>query len=249
MFKERQGPTHPETRLAARTQRRIENLLDPGRLGLQIAASISLQQNTFHRDWYPRPKAQVNEKNTVRVMHWNILADKLAYPDFKKGGFGCDLAVLNWNQRKEKIYAEILKHNPDILITVELDHYEDLSYVLEEDYGYKSVWEKKNRMFYSDGTGIFWKDNRFNVEKVVKTPLRKSLGDEQFVDQVLVAVKLCPNSSMNDFTPFVVAGIHLKSTNKAKGEKVRLDQCKQVLEILDSEFKDVPIVLGADLNA
>ena len=50
------------------------------------------------------------EKNKIRVMHWNILADKHAYADFKKGGFACSLDLLDWNKcRKDKICAEILQ--------------------------------------------------------------------------------------------------------------------------------------------
>merc|ERR1711920_297693 len=51
------------------------------------------------------------------------------------------------------------------------------------------------------------------------------------------------------FCPFVAAGCHLNAEEKSIGEQIRLHQCKQILNILQNQFADHPIILGADLNS
>jgi len=251
-FRINSDPTHPDARLAARTKRRIELRLYPEMLKEKKEQRDKLMEETYERKWSSSPIERGNQKkNIIRVMHWNLLADKLAYPDFKKGGFGCDFDLLNWNKwRKERVLAEIIKYDPDVLVLVELDHYEDIRFVLQEDFGYRSIWKKKNSNFYTDGTGIFWKRNRFKSGIVYKKPLMKSLGKCKEADQVFVAVELesLPDQEDN-FGNFVVGGCHLKSTKKSIGEQIRLDQCEQVMRILKQEFSGLPIVIGSDLNA
>jgi len=245
--------THPDTRLAARAKRRLELKLNPELKDKENSLRYDLIKNTYNRPW----RGVVTESddqikpNKIRVMHWNLLADKLAYPDFKKGGFGCSFDLLDWNKcRKDKVCAEIIKYSPDVLVVVELDHYEDIRFILQEDFGYESIWKKKNRNFYTDGTGIFWKKERFESGHKYKKPLAKELGSLKEADQVFVAVELFPRKELgDDFIPFVVGGCHLKSTKKSKGEVSRLDQCKQIVKILEGEFYGRPVILGADMNA
>jgi len=113
------------------------------------------------------------------------------------------------------------------LVVVELDHYEDIRFILQEEYDYESVWKKKNNSFYDDGTGIFWKKDRFKAEKILKILLARTGCPQKEADQVFVAVQLAPNNeeSKGDFIPFVIGGCHLKSTKKSTGENIRLDQC------------------------
>merc|ERR1711920_849371 len=75
------------------------------------------------------------------------------------------------------------------------------------------------------------------------------MGSPDEADQVLVAVELSAALPNEDFVPFVIAGCHLKSTKRVKGEKIRLDQCEQILHILRRHFQDTPVILAADLNA
>jgi len=251
-FSVNSDPTHPDARLAARTKRRIELKLNPKILKEKEEQRFKLRKETYDRNWSPSLIESSNKrKNVIRVMQWNLLADKLAYPDFKKGGFGCNFDVLNWNEnRKDKVLAEIIKYDPDVLVLVELDHYEDIRFVLQEDFQYESIWKKKNKNFYTDGTGIFWKRNRFKSGRVYKKPLMKSLGLSKEADQVFVAVELeSLRYHGENFAKFVVGGCHLKSTKKSKGELIRLDQCRQVMGILNDEFRGLPIVMGSDMNA
>jgi endonuclease/exonuclease/phosphatase family metal-dependent hydrolase len=243
---------HPDTRLAARAKRRLELKLNPGLKGKENHLRYELIQNAYERNWI-KPLQGKDEgigKNKIRVMQWNILADKLAYPDFKKGGFGCSFDLLDWTScRKDKVCAEIIKYDPDILIVVELDHYEDIRLVLQEDFEYENIWKKKNKNFYTDGTGIFWKKNRFQFGKIYMEPLMNSKSTAE-ADQIFVAVELHPQvDAGEDFAPFVVCGAHLKSTKKSKGEVMRENQCKQIIAILKKEFPKFPVILAADLNA
>jgi mRNA deadenylase 3'-5' endonuclease subunit Ccr4 len=251
-FRQNSDLTHPDTRLAARARRRLEIKLNPGLINSKKKFWHGLMENMYKRKWRGPiiDGGEQTKGNKIRIMHWNLLADKLAYPDFKKGGFGCPFELLDWDgKRKDKVIAEIIHYQPDVLVLVELDHYEDIRMVLQEDFGYQSIWKKKNKNFYTDGTGIFWKKDRFDSGKIWKKPLAKKLGSIEEADQVFVAVELRPSDSSEEFTPFVVGGCHLKSTKAAKGEKKRLDQSKQIMEILDKEFRGLPVILGSDMNA
>jgi len=252
-FRQNSDLTHPDTTFAARAMRRLERKLMEIKLNQKEDKDWhSLMEKMYKRKWNGPlidSGRQITE-NKIRIMHWNLLADKLAYPDFKKGGFGCPFELLDWeHERKDKVIAEIICYNPDVLVLVELDHYEDIRLVLQEDFGYQSVWKKKNNNFYTDGTGIFWKNDKFDSATIYKKPLAKELGSQEEADQVFVAVELHPKNDSEKFTPFVVGGCHLKSTKKAKGEKKRLDQSKQIANILATEFKGLPVILGSDMNA
>jgi len=243
--------SHPDTRLAARTQRRVRLKLNPALKDDEKKLRAGLMKDgTYDRVWNgpATPLGEQMAKNKIRVMHWNILADKLAYPDLKKGGFACTFDLLDWSRcRKDKICAEILKYDPDVLIVVELDHFEDIRFLLQEDYEYASVWKKKFGNFYADGTGIFWKKQRLQAGKIYKKALQDESGEA--ADQVFVAVEFMPNLATDDFVPFVAGGCHLKSKKKSIGEQKRLYQCQQILNILETEFHNHPIILGGDLNS
>jgi len=243
--------SHPDTRLAARTQRRVRLKLNPELKDEEKKRRAGLmKEGTYDRVWCgpATPPGEQMAKNKIRVMHWNILADKLAYPDLKKGGFACTFDLLDWSKcRKDKICAEILKYDPDVLIVVELDHFEDIRFLLQEDYEYASVWKKKFGNFYADGTGIFWKKQRLQAGKIYKKALQDERGEA--ADQVFVAVEFMPNLATDDFVPFVAGGCHLKSKKKSIGEQMRRDQCEQIIKILNTEFHNHPIILGGDLNS
>jgi len=192
------------------------------------------------RTWTKTP---LRHKNSIVLLHWNILADALAYGDLVKDGFACDDNVLSWkNNRKDKIIIEILRWDPDVFGLVECDHYDDLRSVLSR-FGYDSVWLKKTRDFYADGAAIFWKRRRFKKVEELLTPLKKNDKD---ADQVLVSVRLVELGNVNN--SFAVGSTHLKSSKKASGETVRLDQAKQLVRLYEQHYGDVPWILLADIN-
>jgi len=218
-------------------------------------ATQKLMDQMFERQWNSGQSNASGQfvpvKNGVRVMHWNILADKLAYGDQAKDGFGCEAegqkALLSWNDfRLPRILSEIERQNPDLICLVELDHYPDLIKALEP-LGYEGTWMKKNRAFYADGTGLFWKTERFIKVKEVKQPFWKNKAEGKQADQIFVGVELKSNNA-DDFQSFLFTGCHLKSTKAEKGEKMRLDQAQQIMEIAKTEFPNLPMIMGADLN-
>jgi len=230
------GERHPDSRRAS------DMLLE---LRLQVNPEHLLQKYNnknigMARAW---SKIPARSENSLVILHWNILADALAFADLAKDGFACGNNVLSWrNSRRDKIITEILRWKPDVFGLVELDHYDDLRSVFSR-LGYDSVWLKKNRDFYKDGGAIFWNRDRFVKVDELLTPLQKN-GKK--ADQVLVSVRLETRTGVKK--SFAIGCVHLKSTKKASGEEARLDQAKQVLSHYEQKYKDIPRILLADLN-
>jgi len=230
------GERHPDSRRAS------DILLE---LRLQVNPK-HLHQKYLHkyigmaRTWSEIP---ARGENSLVILHWNILADALAFADLAKDGFACGNNVLSWkNSRRDKIITEILRWKPDVFGLVELDHYDDLRSVFGR-LGYDSVWLKKNRDFYKDGGAIFWDRARFVKVDELLAPLKKN---KKKADQVLVSVRLETKTGVKK--SFAIGCVHLKSTKKASGEEARLDQAKQVVSHYEEKYKDIPRILLADLN-
>jgi len=226
----------------------------------QVAQSCSAAFEQFERTWSrlsdspATPPGADRAKNQIRVMHWNVLADKLAYGDLKKDGFGCEAAgkkhLLDWEAtRQPMIVSEVLRHDPDVISMVELDHFPEMLEALAS-HGYKGIWLKKNRDFYADGTGLFYKTNRFKEAKKVQQPFLKNGKEPEGkpADQIFCGISLENVRKEDDFSPFLFAGFHLKSTKKEKGEQLRLDQAEQIIAIAEKEFPGMLRILCADLN-
>merc|ERR1712176_1448827 len=114
--------------------------------------------------------------------------------------------------------AEILLHRPDVLVLAELDKRYEIGMQLDIHANYESVWKKKKKDFYEDGSAVFYNTDRL---KKVKELLCFIETDGKVNDQVIVAVELAradfnPQYPNDDFDSFVVAGIPLKSTKGAK---------------------------------
>lgn len=230
------GERHPDSLRASDMLLELTVLVNPEHLKEKY-----LNKNLgMTRTWSKRP---ARSNNSIVLLHWNILADALAFADLVKDGFACNNDVLSWgNNRRDKIITEILRWEPDVFGLVELDHYDDLRSVFCR-LGYDSVWLKKNRDFYKDGGAIFWKQDRFVKVDELLTPLKKN---EKIADQVLVSVSLAPKTDIKK--SFAIGCVHLKSAKKASGEEVRLDQAKQVLSLYKQNYGDIPQILLADLN-
>jgi len=86
-------------------------------------------------------------QNQYRVMHWNILADKLSgytealtKPDKV---FACPPECLPWPYRRWRVLEEIATYDPDIITLVELDKGEDLMKDLSP-LGYELIFSEKD---------------------------------------------------------------------------------------------------------
>lgn len=182
MFSDMKGERHPDSKKTSDILLELTLLVKPE----QLKEKYLSKDGGMVRAWSATP---CRSANSIVILHWNILADALAFADLVKDGFACDNHVLSWqNNRKDKIITEILKHDPDVFGLVELDHYDDLRCILSR-FGYESVWMKKNRDFYKDGGAIFWKRARFVKVDELLTTLKKNGKN---TDQVLVSVRLAP---------------------------------------------------------
>jgi hypothetical protein len=146
--------------------------------------------------------------STIRVLQFNVLARGLSSPP-KNGGFVLSPpACLEFDAyRKYRLLEEILRFSPDVVTLEELDHYQDFFQPLRAKFGYDSVyqpkldapglgiWEKKmkeadkqhQKPFTSDGSGIFWKRNKFTCVKSTSMNYFDPVNNEQW-GQVGVAV-------------------------------------------------------------
>jgi len=321
-----EGKNHPDTMNAEKTLIQIQYAMDPEMEQIEKDQYKRIQKGLFDREWSgerkeAEPDAKPN-KNQIQVMSWNVLADKLAYGDLNKDGFGSLPHHVHWELRsherkklakqrktlaereasgitelgddeddktmpsalssrksilnyplimggseddlddekrqqdeevdypgrKLRVIAEVLRYMPDVMVINELDRRTDLDLALER-YGYRSVWKKKKKDFYEDGTGVYYQSRRFKMVNQLMMFIEKKDGALQ--DQVLVAVELgrADGNKTDDFAPFVVAGIHLKSTKAQKGEKVRLAQAQFVHKKLKEKWPKHEIILCSDLNS
>jgi len=302
-FLSENGNKGPDAAAAWKLLKKIRKAMNSDDAKEEEQQYSEIQEKLFKREWKQAKGVQPPMKNKLRIMHWNVLADKLAYGDLKKDDFGSLPAHIHWENsfddairhkkkmarchyyimgglvgkrlnerdlsdelediqkykaalpkirpgRRSKIEAEILMHNPDVLVMAELDKRFDIGMQLDIHRNYESVWKKKKKDFYEDGSGVFFNTNRLKkvkeLHEFIKDP---KTGKDS--DQVIVAVELAraDDNLQDDFESFVVAGVHLKSTKEQAGEKLRLKQAQYVMKRLRDTWPDKEIILTADLNA
>ena len=98
-------------------------------------------------------------------MHWNILADKLAYGSFSK----VPNHFLNWNYRFNLIQQHIKQVGPDIVGLSELDvipRYNEVATFMNK-LGYNDYFVEKFNNGPS-GSGIFYKKDKLTFECIKK---------------------------------------------------------------------------------
>lgn len=180
----------------------------------------------------------------MRVMHWNILADKLSglydKPGSNKVFKFASKECLQWDRRVQEIIKEIRKNDPDVFSLVELDKYEDIRQRLGGSYqGAELLRDGKK-----DGSGLFWRDGVYAAEQMLKDHI---VVDGEKMPQALLAVKL---KHVKTGKTFVHCVIHLKSDKKPAGEKLRVKQLNYVLDTLEKTFgTEIPLILNSDLNS
>jgi len=330
-FRRNEGQDHPATLSAFKLLKQMLKHEDSDKGSEEARKYKEIQANLFKRNWissdeckeeFSNERAKNRRRNTLRVMHWNVLADKLAYGDLIKDDFGSERKHIHWeidapegkgsqrslgplaentsprrsvtqavqstrkkkhkwtrvddrsqseqqhqkklndltakaeerrqtfkHGRRSKIEAEILRVKPDVVVLVELDKRLDIGMQLDIHDTYQSIWKKKKKDFYEDGTGIFYNTKRLKKVDELMTFIESPKGKKN--DQVIVAAELAPTSDneTDDFESFVVCGIHLKSKKKQDGEKTRVEQAKNVWEQLRKKWPNKEIVLTSDLNA
>jgi len=195
-------------------------------------------------------------ENQYRIMHWNILADKLSgYTEALSNPdkvFASPRECLPWPYRRWRVLEEIAIYNPDIITLVELDRSDDLMKDLAP-LGYDLVYlekdfRNKEKKEANDGTGIFWKTSKFEIvdQEKRQTNVQKPGKSGTTLSQVYNVVAFKPKDGG---AAFAVCGLHLKSTKTQEGEDIRVSQMNEVMQLLNERFiGDYPVLLCADFN-
>jgi len=195
----------------------------------------------LERAWSGPSKSERN----IRVFSWNILADNDVERESQQ--LSSPRECMDWEKRRPHIINEILRHNPDLIGLVELDKMKDLNSELEQ-HGYRGFFIKKNASTRPDGTGIFFKTDRFILDKdPVGKPLHLNKDVEEHYPNVFHAVQL---KTIDRQLSFVFVCVHLIGPKSGKDEKVRKFQAEMTLQYIKDFFPDCRnIIIAGDFNA
>jgi mRNA deadenylase 3'-5' endonuclease subunit Ccr4 len=167
------------------------------------------------------------EDPVLTVFHWNTLSDQLS-------GFfpSIDDKYLDWSNRKDKISAEILSINSDIVCLTEIDHYEDFLQPLLLNKGYNSIFKKK-KSWHRDGLCIGYDMQKFRYVHHTSIQYPNSNQFALLLKLLLGTIEL------------LVISTHLKSGSQYEDDRV--DQIKYLIKRLE-EYKGTSIILCGDFN-
>ncbi|XP_015583408.2 carbon catabolite repressor protein 4 homolog 5 [Ricinus communis] len=196
-------------------------------------------------------------KDRVVVVSYNILGVENAsnHPDLY---FKIPPKFLDWDRRKELICEEISHYNAGILCFQEVDRFDDLDCLLQED-SFRGVYKARTGEA-CDGCAIFWKDTLFSLLHEENIEFQ-SFGLRNNVAQLCV-LKMNESQSKSDqfmqsseartskSRRFVVGNVHVLF-NPKRGD-IKLGQVRLFLERaykLSQEWGGIPVVLGGDLNS
>ena len=173
----------------------------------------------------PSDTEDTTEVMKVKMMHWNILADKLAHDSFTK----VPKEYLKWEYRLELIKQHISRVDPDVLGLSEVDVlplYRELAEIMKK-MGYSDYFvEKPSRI---SGSAIFYKKDKFACLQQNSV----SFGDDssQFFMYCRLALKTgtqgkssAPSTGSHQHDPkfqFVFGETHLKAKPKFMEERIR----------------------------
>ncbi|KAF2298750.1 hypothetical protein GH714_026546 [Hevea brasiliensis] len=210
-----------------------------------------------HRRWVFSGGDFSAYRDRVVVVSYNILGVENAsnHPDLYSK---IPPEFLEWDRRKELICKEINHYNAGILCFQEVDHFNDLDYLLQKD-GFRGVYKARTGEA-CDGCAIFWKDKLFTLLHEENIEFQ-SFGLRNNVAQLCV-LKMNENQLMSDLCKqtskatatqsrrLVVGNVHVLF-NPNRGD-IKLGQVRLFLERaykLSQEWGSVPVVIGGDLNS
>lgn len=146
---------------------------------LVFVLSLLLSQGRGRRVFLPLPRTLQPPSDTavpnggwpiVRVQQFNVLADGLAglRPDLGKFG-RADKSVLEWDERKGKLLAEMVEYDADVITVQEMDHFHDFFQPQLNARGYSGYFAPKPTSAClevsdkRDGCALFVKRSRLRV--------------------------------------------------------------------------------------
>lgn len=134
---------------------------------------------------------------TFTILCYNVLCDKYATSNLYSY---CPQWALNWECRKEYILKEIFNYSADIITLqeVETEQFKTLFLPKLEVEGYSGVFYPKSRSKtmneeekkYVDGCAIFWKKDKFEMERnqpieFTKVAIEKAQAHENMLNRVM----------------------------------------------------------------
>ena len=193
----------------------------------------------------------------IRVYQLNVLCDFLAQQDcFTR--LEHPTRVIDFEHRKHRLLADILRQDPHIICLQEVDHYFDWFLPELSKRGYQSTFTRKP--LAKDGSCIFWKDDLFECKFTTSyqfvNPKYESVDNQLQIVAYLVqkqnVISSSSSSSRQGDGHLLVSTTHLKAAKDKTGEIIRTyqaKQCCQNLKEVASHLGDPPIVVAGDLNA
>ncbi|CAI8594860.1 unnamed protein product [Vicia faba] len=195
--------------------------------------------------------------DTVVVVSYNILGVENAsnhmdlYSNIPR-------RFLEWGRRKRLILDEINSYNASILCFQEVDHFDDLDDLFQNN-GFKSAYKARTGEA-NDGCAIFWKDKLFSLLHQEDIEFQK-FGLRNNVAQLCVlevnndspeseACKLTAGEESTKNKRFVIGNIHVLF-NPNRGD-IKLGQVRLLIDKaykLSQEWGNIPVILAGDLNS
>lgn len=171
------------------------------------------------RKWIEINDCLNDESCELTVMTFNLLADGLGLEDFIE----VNQNDLVWEKRRDLIFEEIERINPDIMCFQEMNHFEDFK--LKYGESYKGFFNEKKPSpclrfgAPPDGCAIFIRKGKFEVKDVMKLKLTE--GHSQ------VAIILRLGFGNIDIS---ITTCHLKA--KPGNEKIRMQQLRSIQNLI-----------------
>ncbi|CAM9306325.1 unnamed protein product [Choristocarpus tenellus] len=207
-----------------------------------------------------------NTRN-LSVLQWNVLSDGLSGDHPNQGGFvRSPPDSLDWQKRKWRILEEVLSWDCDVLTLQEVDHHEDWLSPQLERVGYRGVFIKKPAapaLDYGsdleDGCSIFYRSDRLELLDFRGfTYCVPENGDTNVEADDITSTGKVDEGGTGSLV--VLATTHLKASKEEKGELIRAQQVKQLLDEVQRfrslhtssrglNAQDVPVVVTGDFNA
>lgn len=189
----------------------------------------------------------------MKILHWNILADGLAFDTFAN----VENKDLVWEKRLPMIVKIIQEYDPDIFDLVEVDHFEDLQNAFPTHYGFfrsknisntnvKSGFSDGSNLAqipalgFGDGSALFVRKNKYEVQSIQTYQLAPNSS------QIFVLAKIVGLHEVHDYVqkvPFYYGVCHLKA--KSEFSDTRGEQVKAILGL---NTLNLPYIIGGDFN-
>uniref|UniRef100_A0A7N0VH61 Endonuclease/exonuclease/phosphatase domain-containing protein n=1 Tax=Kalanchoe fedtschenkoi TaxID=63787 RepID=A0A7N0VH61_KALFE len=207
------------------------------------------------RRWTVSPKNSSVHKDRVVVVSYNILGveNALKLPELYHQ---VPPEFLDWNHRKKTICKEITYYHPSIVCFQEVDRFEELNYILQED-GFKGIYKGRTGEA-CDGCAIFWRHDLFTL-------LHQENIEFKMFDLRDNVAQLCV-LEMNETNKH--SGIHTDASKAPKERRllvgnihvlfnpkrgdIKLGQVRMFIEKahqLSQTWGDIPIILSGDFNS